>query len=103
MGAEFMRGNVYPEVRNYFDYDSDWAFLGLICDIIDEIDEVKWRKNKRDAVYTTIENIFSSVRYYDDLWAVIKHYCTPFNANLDNAIEMLVSDVIKVATKIFED
>ena len=64
---------------------------------------MKWRKNKKDAVYTTIEDIFSSVRYYDDLWTVIKHYCTPFNANLDDAIEMLADDVIKVATEVFGD
>ena len=82
------------DIAEYFDFRGTDAFFDLVEDIIDRIDEDDFFDDRLEAVWDAID---SGLIYYDDQWEVLKHYCTPFDANWEDAIEEFANDVVNVA------
>lgn len=61
----------------------------LIHDVFDRLDDVDDLDNAGDALSEAIDE---ALTYTADQWKLLEAYCTPDNANLNDAIDNLYSD-----------
>ena len=90
----------YKEIiARHFDYSGDFYFLDIVAEVIDRIDGIEELDDDdiNDEVYSSID---STLVYYDDQWHIMRHYQTPAEANLDEAIDQLAEDCVEIAVKI---
>ncbi len=86
-------------------------FLGIVEGIIDRIDFDDVVEQAYDIPYhaddylneALTDAIDDELIYTDDQWEVLKHYCTPQNANFNDAYMALWDDCYSVASGIFEE
>lgn len=91
---EGLNSNPYKDIIvEYFDYSGDFEFLEMISDIIDRIEDF----SDYDTIYEAID---SSMIYTSDQWRMLEHYCTPQDANFDNAWEDLTNDICAICSEI---
>lgn len=83
-------------IAEHFEYSGDFDFLDLIARILDRVEDL----HDSDDIYETIE---STLIYTDDEWLVLKHYCTPADANWYKALESLESDVFSIIADINDE
>ena len=50
-----------------------------------------------DFIVDKIDEFFA--KYSDERWCIMEAYCTPENANLDEAYDSFVSDILRVIEK----
>ena len=73
-------------------------FTDLVKDIFDRID----CDNKDDLSDCVMQAIDEGLIYYDDEWTVLKHYCTPQDANWETAIGLFIDEMISYAYSAYE-
>ena len=96
------RSQYFNYVVKYFNYRGG-DFLSTADDIVvramyseDEINE--------DNIYDIVaEAIDSGLIYYSNQWDVLEFYCSPTNANWDEAIESFENDIISIVEEILDD
>ena len=79
------------DITNVVGYDSD--YVGIIDDILSRCDEVDLLEDTYEAAMDAID---TALIYDEDQWAVMKHFQRPNEANLDEAYELLVDDVVTI-------
>lgn len=82
-------------IAEYFDYDFDLDFLDVAANAIDRIDNYADDEEIAQA-------IDDSLIYYNAQWKVLQHYCTPSEANYEEAYEQYANDIFAIASKIAE-
>lgn len=82
--------------RAFGDYTAP-DFTDLVEDIFDRID----CDNEDDLSECVIQAIDEGLIYYDDEWTVLKHYCTPQDADWNTAIEQFVDEMISYASSVY--
>lgn len=80
-------------IARYFDYSLDFEFADLVEDILNRIDD----QHNSDDVMQAIDD---GLIYYSDQWKVLQHYCSPKDANWENAIDEFVTDIYHIVDKI---
>lgn len=80
-------------IGEYFNYSVEFDFLDVVCETIERIDDF----NNEEDIYEAID---SSLIYYSDRWSVLEYYCTPSEANWDNAYEEFVNDIYAICSRI---
>lgn len=80
-------------IAEHFEYDGDFEFLDIIASIIGRIDD-----------FTSDEDIWQAIDdeliYTYDQWKVLEHYCTPQDANWEDALDNLSGDIFAIASTI---
>lgn len=89
------RQQIRDILGSYFDYSFDFNFIDLIQDVIDRIDDF----NDDNDINCAIDD---ATIYYDDQWTILKHYCSPSDANYNDAMEQFTIDVYNIVEKIKE-
>lgn len=84
---------IYKAVIRYFDYRGTDSFFDLVTDLIDRIDEEDFAEDEYEAIWQAIDE---GLIYTEDQWEVLKHYCTPAEANFDEALEYLAQDIANI-------
>lgn len=68
-------------------------FVDLVEDMMDRV-ECNSEDELSDAVLDAIND---GLIYYADEWTVLKHYCTPQDANWETAVSSFTDDLINYA------
>lgn len=82
-------------IVEYFDYSGDFDFLNIVASILMRVDDYSDEEDVMEAMD-------ADLIYTSDQWKVIEHYCTPENANYNDAMDALVGDLLAIAGKIAE-
>ena len=81
-------------IAAYFDYSWDFEFLDLVADTLERVED-----------FSNDEQVFEAAAdatiYYKDQWTILQHYCTPEEANWENA--EFTNDLISLATRIADE
>lgn len=94
-----MRKDIYKAVAKHFDYRGTDSFFDVVDDLVERVDIEDWKDDDYDAIWQAIDE---GLIYTRDQWIVLEHYCTPTDANLDEAIEELASDMGSILSDIYE-
>lgn len=94
-----MRKDIYTVVVRHFDNRGTDSFFDVVEDIVDRVDIEDWKDDDYDAIWQAIDE---GLIYTKDQWVVLEHYCTPTDANFDEAIEELASDMGSILSDIYE-
>lgn len=89
------RSEYKEEIGECFNYTLDFQFTDMICEELERYYE--------DELYIekTVDEILDKILIYDaNKWIIMEHYLRPEEANLNDAIEMLYQDLIKLITLI---
>lgn len=80
-------------IAEYFDYSGDFEFLDIVASCLGRISN-----------YEDDEDIYQSVDdeliYTYDQWKVIEHYCTPQEANWEDAYSDFMNDIFAICSTI---
>lgn len=91
-----MRKDIYKAVAKHFDYRGADSFFDVVADLVDRVDFGDWQINAEDDYDIIWSAIDEGLIYTRDQWAVLEHYCTPSDANFDEAIEELATDMNEI-------
>lgn len=80
-------------IAAYFDYSWDFEFLDLVADTLERVEDFS---NDEQV----LEAAADATIYYKDQWTILQHYCTPEEANWENAYEAFTNDLISLASEI---
>lgn len=79
------------------------AFFDLVVDLVDRAIsdlEMEDHDESEDLYQTVAGAVDEGLVYTRDEWEVLKHYCSPANADLQIATEDLISDVVSIVDSI---
>lgn len=94
-----MRKDIYTVVVRHFDNRGTDSFFDVVDDLVERVDIEDWKDDDYDAIWQAIDE---GLIYTRDQWVVLEHYCTPTDANFDEAIEELASDMGSILSDIYE-
>ena len=94
-----MRKDIYTVVVRHFDNRGTDSFFDVVEDLVERVDIEDWKDDDYDAIWQAIDE---GLIYTRDQWVVLEHYCTPTDANFDEAIEELASDMGSILSDIYE-
>ena len=80
-------------IARYFDYSLDFEFADLVEDILNRIDD---QYSSEDVMQAIDDGLI----YYSDQWKVLQHYCTPKDANWEDAFDEFTTDIYNIVDKI---
>lgn len=83
------------QIGEYFEYSMEWDFLDIVAKILEGIDFES--KDLDESVYNAIDN---ALIYTVDRWTIMEFYQTPEQANFDDAVYDLTTDIMCLAYKI---
>ncbi len=83
--------------RAFGDYTTP-DFTDLVEDIFDRIE----CDDRDDLSECVIQAIDEGLIYYDDEWTLLKHYCTPQDADWNTALEQFIDEMISYASSVYE-
>lgn len=94
-----MRKDIYKAVAKHFNYHGSDAFFDVVEDLVDRVDIEDWKDDDYDAIWQAIDE---GLIYTKDQWTILEYYCSPTDANFDEAIEELASDMGSILSDIYE-
>ena len=80
-------------IARYFDYSIDYDFVDVVERVLNRIDD----PTDSDDV---LQSIFDGLIYYSDQWKVLQYYCTPKEANWEDAFDEFTTDIYNIVDKI---
>lgn len=83
-------------IAKHFNYTKDFDFLDVISCLYCAMEDAE----DYSQVYEAVD---SSLIYTKDTWAVIKHYCEPFEVDKDAVYEQLIDDLITIRSEIIRE
>lgn len=95
VGDDFYNSEYKDIISKHFDNSWDFEFLDVVANILDRVDDFM----DEEEIYDAVD---SALIYTEDQWTVLKHYCSPDNADFNEALDELYSDLIAIAGEIVD-
>ena len=80
-------------IAEYFDYSIDYDFVDVVERVLNRIDDPTDSDN-------VLQSIFDGLINYSDQWKVLQYYCTPKEANWEDAFDEFTTDIYNIVDKI---
>lgn len=86
--------NIHGIVAKHFNYQGSYKFFDIVEDLVERVFDMT-EEDPDDEIWDAIDQ---GLIYYDDQWEVLKYYCTPQDANFNEALEELYNDIYEIWT-----
>lgn len=73
---------------------------GISYELYELINNILSRVDNPNDDEDILQALDDELIYYDDQWLVIKEYCSPIEANWNNAIEQFICDIFSISATI---
>ena len=80
-------------IAEYFDYSGDMEFLDIVASCLGRVEDFE----DDEDIYRAIDD---ELIYTYDQWKVLEHYCTPQNANWEDANSDFMNDIFAICSRI---
>lgn len=94
-----MNKDIYKAVAKHFNYHGSDAFFDVVADLVDRVDVDEFKEDESSAIYAALDE---GLIYTKDQWTILEYYCSPTDANFDEAEGYLYDDICEIMNDIYD-